>query len=310
MAGFFGLFDFTKEGPGVPKDAPPKSRFIIFFEVLARKFWNIVKINLLFVLFNLPAFLFFVLFTMYYNQLLFPQEVIDNMGGDLLNYLAGFTFPLMLILLCFPLITVGPAQAGMTYVLRNYSREEHAFIWGDFIEKAKNNFKQSMIVSIINTIVTILVMLDFYIYANVKTDNILFTIANSLIIVAFIVFMMMSMYIYPMMVTFQLTIRQIYKNALLFAILKFIPNLLIIIVCFAIIIVPFYFVPFVGYILLIFFTFGFISYITNFYVYGKIDKYMIKRAQPEETSEDAEQTSNDTTEEITGETGTEQENKD
>ena len=252
MAGFFGLFDFTKEGPGVPKDAPPKSRFIIFFEVLARKFWNIVKINLLFVLFNLPAFLFFVLFTMYYNQLLFPQEVIDNMGGDLLNYLAGFTFPLMLILLCFPLITVGPAQAGMTYVLRNYSREEHAFIWGDFIEKAKNNFKQSMIVSIINTIVTILVMLDFYIYANVKTDNILFTIANSLIIVAFIVFMMMSMYIYPMMVTFQLTIRQIYKNALLFAILKFIPNLLIIIVCFAIIIVPFYFVPFVGYILLIF----------------------------------------------------------
>jgi len=310
MAGFFGLFDFTKEGPGVPKDAPPKSRFIIFFEVLARKFWNIVKINLLFVLFNLPAFLFFVLFTMYYNQLLFPQEVIDNMGGDLLNYLAGFTFPLMLILVCFPLITVGPAQAGMTYVLRNYSREEHAFIWGDFIEKAKNNFKQSMIVSIINTIVTILVMLDFYIYANVKTDNILFTIANSLIIVAFIVFMMMSMYIYPMMVTFQLTIRQIYKNALLFAILKFIPNLLIIIVCFAIIIVPFYFVPFVGYILLIFFTFGFISYITNFYVYGKIDKYMIKRAQPEETSEDAEQTSNDTTEEITGETGTEQENKD
>ncbi|NLG88511.1 MAG: YesL family protein, partial [Clostridiaceae bacterium] len=194
MAGFFGLFDFTKEGPGVPKDAPPKSRFIIFFEVLARKFWNIVKINLLFVLFNLPAFLFFVLFTMYYNQLLFPQEVIDNMGGDLLNYLAGFTFPLMLILVCFPLITVGPAQAGMTYVLRNYSREEHAFIWGDFIEKAKNNFKQSMIVSIINTIVTILVMLDFYIYANVKTDNILFTIANSLIIVAVIVFMMMSMY--------------------------------------------------------------------------------------------------------------------
>ena len=43
MAGFFGLFDYTKEGPGVPKDAPPKSRFVIFFEVFARKFWNIIK---------------------------------------------------------------------------------------------------------------------------------------------------------------------------------------------------------------------------------------------------------------------------
>lgn len=32
MAGFFGLFDYTKEGPGVPKDAPPKARFIIFLK--------------------------------------------------------------------------------------------------------------------------------------------------------------------------------------------------------------------------------------------------------------------------------------
>jgi uncharacterized membrane protein YesL len=236
MAGFFGLFDYTKEGPGVPKDAPPKARFIIFFEVLARKFWNIIKINLLFLIFNLPAILLLLLFAMYYNQLLLPQEILEGSGEELLGYLSGFTFPLMLIFICLPLITVGPAQAGMTYVLRNYSREEHAFIWGDFIEKAKTNFKQSMIVSVINTIITILVMVDIYIYMNIETDTILLTIASSLIIVAFLIFMMMSMYIYPMMVTFNLSIKQLYKNALLFAIMKFIPNLLILIVCFLVVI--------------------------------------------------------------------------
>jgi len=290
MAGFFGLFDYTKEGPGVPKDAPPKARIIIFFEVFARKFWNIIKINLLFFLFNLPAFLFVLLFSMYYNQLLLPQEILEGSGEELVGYLTGLTFPLMLILMCLPLITVGPAQAGMTYVLRNYSREEHAFIWGDFIEQAKENFKQSMIVSIINTVVTILVVMDIYIYMNLKTDTIMLTIASSLFIVAFVIFMMMSMYIYPMMVTFDISIKQLYKNALLFAIMKFIPNLLILIVCFLVVIVPFYFAPFVGYILLILITFGLVSYITNFYVYSKIDKYMIQRAkQSEENAENKEQ---------------------
>ena len=38
MAGFFGLFNYDKEGPGVPKDAPPKTRFVTFFEVLKRRF--------------------------------------------------------------------------------------------------------------------------------------------------------------------------------------------------------------------------------------------------------------------------------
>lgn len=278
MAGIFGLFDYTKEGPGIPKDAPPKSRFVIFFEVLARKFWKIVRVNLLFLLFNIPAILFLLLFSAYYLQLIIPPETLFKEETDLLGYLMGAAVPLMSVFVCLPMITVGPAQAGMTYILRNYSREEHAFLWSDFIEHAKKNFKQSMIVGTINLIVTVFIMLDFYIcraYMN-TSSNLLLTAASTLIIVAFVIFMMMSMYIYPMMVTFKLTIRQLYKNAFFFAIMKLIPNLLILIVCIAIVIVSFYFYPAAGYILFIFITMALISYITNFYVYPKIDKYMIQ----------------------------------
>jgi len=86
---------------------------------------------------------------------------------------------------------------------------------------------------------------------------------------------MMSMYIYPMMVTFDLSIRQLYKNAFLFAIMKFFPNLLILVVIFALLFFSFYY-PVIGYILFIFITMGLTSFITNFYVYSKIDKYMIQ----------------------------------
>ena len=30
MAGFFGLFNYEKEGPGISKDAPKKKQFIAF----------------------------------------------------------------------------------------------------------------------------------------------------------------------------------------------------------------------------------------------------------------------------------------
>lgn len=273
MAGFFGLFDYTREGPGVPKDAPPKSRFRIFFEVLVRKFWNIVKVNMLFGIFNIPAIIFLAVFAGYLQLLLTQNAGLSP--EDMVSNLFFGTIPLMSIFICLPLITVGPAQAGMTYILRNYSREEHAFIWGDFKEHALKNFKQSMIVGLINTVFTVLVILDIYFYLNFRTDNLLIVAASAFIIVAFVIFMMMSMYIYPMMVTFDLTIKQLYKNAFLFAIMKFFPNLLILVVIFVLLFFSFYY-PVIGYILFIFITMGLISFITNFYVYSKIDKYMIQ----------------------------------
>ncbi len=272
MAGIFGMFDYTKEGPGIPKDAPPKSRFVIFFEVLGRKFWKIIRVNLMFGVFNIPAFLFLLIFAASYSHLFIPPEIPET---DQLRYLLGMTVPLLSVFLCLPMITVGPAQAGMTYILRNFSREEHAFLWSDFIEHAKKNFKQSMIVGTINLFITVLVIVLINFYFRLP-GSLLITAASTILIVIFVMFMMMSMYIYPMMVTFNLTIRQLYKNALSFAIMKLIPNLLILILCSALVIVSFYFNPVIGYILFIFITMALISFITNFYVYPKLDKYMIQ----------------------------------
>ncbi len=52
MAGFFGLFNYDKEGPGVEKNAPKKRAPIVFLEIYGRKFWNLFYANLLFLLTN------------------------------------------------------------------------------------------------------------------------------------------------------------------------------------------------------------------------------------------------------------------
>lgn len=51
MAGFFGLFNYEKEGPGIRKDAPRKKTFIVFFETFFRNFWKFIPINLIFTVF-------------------------------------------------------------------------------------------------------------------------------------------------------------------------------------------------------------------------------------------------------------------
>lgn len=54
MAGFFGLFNYEKEGPGISKDAPKKHGFIVFFETFFRNIWKFMSINFIFCLVRLP----------------------------------------------------------------------------------------------------------------------------------------------------------------------------------------------------------------------------------------------------------------
>ena len=54
MAGFFGLFNYEKEGPGVSKNAPKKKTFIVFFETFFRNFWKFMNINLVYSLISFP----------------------------------------------------------------------------------------------------------------------------------------------------------------------------------------------------------------------------------------------------------------
>lgn len=51
--GFFSP-NFEKSGLGIEKDTPPKKGIYLFFDVLVREFWELIKLNLLFVLTCIP----------------------------------------------------------------------------------------------------------------------------------------------------------------------------------------------------------------------------------------------------------------
>ncbi|HOJ09015.1 MAG TPA: hypothetical protein PK733_00275 [Clostridiales bacterium] len=303
MAGFFGFFDYTKPGPGIPEDAPPKAPIIVFFEIYFRKFWNLVKINLMFNLFNLPALLAVLFGTMYLIQ----GQITDDPAMDLMT-----RFIIGSVVICIPLITVGPAQAGFTYILRNYSREEHAFLWWDFKDTAISNFKQSLIISVIDFFAFILfgIVVNFY-FKYTANNNMIMTLmvfARTIIILAFLIYLMMHMYIYPMLVTFKLNLRQLYRNALIFSLAKFFPNLGILILCTALVLLSFYFNTLIGIILFIFLTVSTIGLIINFYIYPKLKRYMIDKVADEDTEVDEDEDYEDDVDDVEKSDNTEEDN--
>lgn len=228
---------------GIDEYEEDRSKLRVFFDVLFGKFWKLIGLNLQAGLFNLPALVFMVLFAIYYMQLLqadlFQLAANPEEGGALAYLLIGY-LPLGFIFLSVPIVAFGPAQAGMHYILRNYAYEIPVFQWSDFQEKMKENFKQGLAVTFINLLVFILAMLDIYMYPRMVAQmGVLLLVANYLLIVAFVVFLMMSMYIYPMMIRYDLTVKNLYRNAFLLAVGRFFPNLLVLVLVVALAYGPF-----------------------------------------------------------------------
>ena len=282
-----GLFstNYNKPGPGVDKDAPKKPAFFVFFEVLKRKFWHLIKVNLMYILFSIPALLI-----AYFISSVFIQKLTNIFlsGADAKNGIFLDLFIkliLSVLMITLSLITIGPVQAGFTYILRNYSREEHSFIWWDFKENFVKNFKQGMAITGIDILVLCLLGIAINFYTNFS--SILSVAAASFTIVTLILFVMMHFYIYPMLVTVNLSVKNIYKNAFIFAILKLLPNFLMLILNVAIVLAAFYNI-FIGLILYVLILPSFTGLMNNFFVNPIIRKFIVNPTLPEENEDEDE----------------------
>jgi len=154
MAGFFGLLDFTKEGPGVRKDEPDKGPVRGTLEILTRRFWELIKLNLMMILFNLPALIVAFFLAIYLLAALFPGLSVatliesfqalglegtadQSLEAAAISQLTLFYLITAFALTGLQLVAAGPFQAGFSFILRNYIRDEHVFTWTDFWDHTK-----------------------------------------------------------------------------------------------------------------------------------------------------------------------------
>jgi len=167
MAGFKGLFDYEKPGPGIDKNAPQKKGFALFWEIFCEKFWNLVPLSLLY------------------------------------------------WLMCLPVLTVGLADVGIAYIARNFARRKPVFMASDFFDTIKKNWKQALPVGIINLLITAVLLFAMGFYFVYWESHLFVKIGFIVTGCIFVMFSFLKYYINFLIITFNLSIKQLYRNSLL-----------------------------------------------------------------------------------------------
>ena len=116
------------------------------------------------------------------------------------------------------LALTGPFTTGVAYVTRNWARDEHAFIWSDFIDAVKGNWKYGLLTGFITGLMPLLMYVCVTFYGEMAGSNLLFMIPQVICIVVGSMWLCSLMYIYPQIVTYKLNYRNVVRNSLIMTI--------------------------------------------------------------------------------------------
>ena len=126
----------------------------------------------------------------------------------------------MLIWLIPCLAITGPFTAGLSYVTRNWARDEHAFIWSDFKDAVKENWKQALVLSAITSILPLAAYVGWRFYGNLAAQNVIMIVPQVLVVLVVIIWSISITYMHPLTVTYKLKTKDIIRNGLLLGVAR------------------------------------------------------------------------------------------
>ncbi|OOB80093.1 MAG: hypothetical protein BEN19_06760 [Epulopiscium sp. Nuni2H_MBin003] len=130
------------------------------------------------------------------------------------NEVADFMIlSLLWIILCCPIFTIGASTSAMFFIYGKKVRNEHAYILADFIKSFKENFKQSIPI----TIILLFMWSSIFLYFNMQLNS--SELANSIYLYIIIFFLCeviaFTSYVLAILSRFRMDIKQIFYIAIL-----------------------------------------------------------------------------------------------
>ena len=240
---------YGKSGKGdFRKEDLPETRSQLFKDTLKTRIGALCRLNLLYVLIWIPAMIVLITqFSAIYDNLsnydlvmtssyeevaeyaqtsgrniTISKEEFNELKKqdiDIGQYMYGSVFYLLLYL--FPCIAVtGPFTAGLSYVTRNWARDQHAFIWSDFRDAVKSNWKYSLVISFITGLLPLAVYQGYITYGMMAEQNAVMAIPQVLMIVIGILWAISVTYMHPLTVSYQLKLKDVIKNGVILGVAR------------------------------------------------------------------------------------------
>ena len=209
LPNFFNSYFYGRSGKKDFTEADlPENRFQLFRDVLSVRRGSMVGVNLLYLLIWLPAIAWTIL-----NLLM----LFSPPGGSDDIYPLRLIFSYLTIL-C-PLIAItGPFNVGVSYVLRNWARDEHSFVLSDFAAALKANWKQGLIFGAISGMVPLLSFICFRFYLDMADQSALFMLPLAITLIAALLWSLCAMLLPMMIVTYRQSFFCHVRNAMLMTI--------------------------------------------------------------------------------------------
>ncbi|MBQ3508054.1 MAG: hypothetical protein IJA91_05830 [Clostridia bacterium] len=241
------LLDPMRDGKGVEKGEDTTPNLKYFFKLWGRKFWKLISLNFFMLVQILPLLGCVFLYTSgpkvstqydpLYTVLLGAQTALPTSEGmTLFNSAAGLLheFPIfnswahwvMGGLILFHLITYGWQKVGSTYILRNLVRGDGVFMFSDYFYAIKRNLKQGFIMGLIDSVAIFALVFDFIYFYNTPATSFGNSVMYIVIFALILIYGVMRFYTYLMMVTFDMKLGKIFKNALIFTMLGVLRNIM------------------------------------------------------------------------------------
>ena len=220
---------YGKSGKGdYTKEDLPQTRWQLFWEMLRVRLSGLIRLNLMYAVAWLPAIIVIGRgLLVWYAGLANvadaqAQVAAGEMSAEVLAEMSlSYTqavgaVAMQTFLLLVPCIALtGPFTAGVAYVTRNWARDEHAFIWSDFIDAVKGNWKYGLLTGVITGFMPLLLYVCVTFYGEMAGSNPLFMIPQVICIVVGVMWMCSLMYMYPQIVTYRLNYRNLVRNSLM-----------------------------------------------------------------------------------------------
>ena len=203
------------------------------------------------------------------------------------NYRSGSfrSFIAQTLLFMIPFMGLaGIGSTGQMYILRNWARDEHAFIWQDYKAAIKANWKQGLVVGLLNGLSMYLGFVAFTTYGSMANKNALFLIPQWMMVMLMFVWWMVNEIIFPMMVTYDMKLKQLIRNSVIMVIARLPIAALILIGSVAIPFVLTFFVPMQISFLVLIVIYGVVGFSLTGFVYASFanscfDKYLNPRIE-------------------------------
>jgi uncharacterized membrane protein YesL len=317
----FVLFDLNKDGRGIGKDeealSGPPYNFKRGFKLFISKFWNLISLNLIILLLTVIPVVLIVYFdftgpkTPTYESLLFvPLSGAATMVGhslpalevilDFHSHIIGVSIrdlPQYLKLgipLLFLFITFGWQNCGVSYVTRSMIKGDPLFLISDYWFCIKRNWKQGLTMGMLDFMCITALTVNFLYYNQMAGSfgndlMLIFTIALA------VIYMFMRMYIYLMVITFNMKSTKILKNALIFSVIgaksNFMAVLCVILLLLAVALLTFILhyirISATGILIGFLTVFASASFISTYCAYPVILKYMVIQDDEDDIEEES-----------------------